>query len=530
MMKAKQAYLNKVKIAIDFFNQICYKINEALGAFIRVQEARKHMDRRHPSGRLLPITGDLAPAIASSAASGSTVKPATPGANALLRNRSFTIFWGGQTLASLGNMFALIAMPLLVFQATGQVAQMGLVTATFTISQLVAGVFAGQLIDGFNRRPHGRGRLRSPGSRTLAPAGRSRAPALMIFCDTSRALLFATIPLVWMLAGPQVWLIYVITALGAMLGMIFQVGFITTVANLVEKEQIITANGYINASMAITAMIGPLLGGVAVEHFGPAIALSGQAAAFAVSALSLLFIRLRPAQAAEHEAEDKGLRGMLAGVRFLFAQPVLRAVTIVLLVYGLATGAALDLFIFHIKSDLHQGGTAIGFVFAASSIGAIIGSLGAGFIRKRLGFGPSYLGATALSGIPFILIGLLFNLYALVALAALFQLVSMVQGINSMSLRQEITPEGLLGRVTAAFWTISGVMTPLGAAAGTALAARIGAPDTFIWMGLLAVAIGVGGMFSPARERRPAGSAISKIKTDTPKPETAEPTTQVAGI
>src|SRR5579885_2084027 len=205
------------------------------------------MDRRHPSGRLLPTTGDLAPAIPSRAAA-----PSTSGANALLRNRSFTIFWGGQTLASLGNMFALIAMPLLVFQATGQVVQMGLVTATFTISQLIAGTFAGQLIDTLNRR------------------------VLMIFCDAGRALLFASIPLVWVLVGPQVWLIYVVTACGAVLGMIFQVGFVTMVAKLVEKEQIITANGYINASMAITAMIGPLLGGVAVERFGPAIALSAQ--------------------------------------------------------------------------------------------------------------------------------------------------------------------------------------------------------------------------------------------------------------
>jgi MFS family permease len=497
-----------------------------------VQEARLHMDKRHPSGRLLPLTGDLTPAAPASRAA----RTATPRTNALLRNRSFTIFWGGQTLASLGNMFALIAMPLLIFQATGQVVQMGLVTATFTISQLIAGVFAGQLIDRFNRR------------------------ALMIFCDTSRALLFAIIPLTWLLVGPQVWLIYVVTALGAILGMIFQVGFVTTVANLVEKEQIITANGYINASMAITAMIGPLLGGVTVERFGPAIALSAQAAAFAVSALSLLLIRLRPAPAGKNAAaEGTGMSSLLAGVRFLFAQPVLRAVTILLLVYGLATGAALDLFIFHIKSDLHQDGTAIGFVFAASSIGAIIGSLGAGFIRKRLGFGPAYLGATIISGIPLILIGLVSNLYALVALAALFQLASMVQGINSLSLRQEITPDALLGRVTSAFWTIAGVMTPLGAAAGTALAARIGAPGTFLCMGLLVCAIGLGGVFSRAcgggrmrergsrtlapfgrsdlsrdraRERRPAGSAIGGAPPETsPVPAREEgQAAQVAGV
>jgi MFS family permease len=443
------------------------------------------MNQRTASGRL--ILPDHR-AVALAAPAGPTQPDAAPASSpALLRNRSFLIFWGGQSLASLGTMFALIAMPLLVLQATGQVVQMGLVTATFTISQLVAGIFAGQLIDTFNRRQ------------------------LMILCDGGRALIYASIPLVWFFVGPQVWLIYVVTASGAILGQIFQVGFVTTVANLVEKKQIITANGYINASMAISAMIGPLLGGVAVEHFGPAIALSAQAAAFAISALSLLLIRLRPiaAERATAGKEEHGVSAMLAGVRFLFAQPVLCAVTVILLAYGLATGAGLDLFIFHVKSDLHQSGTAVGFVFAASSIGSIIGALAAGLVRKRLGFGPVYLGALILSGPPLLAIGLSGNLYAVAGLAGVFQHVSTVMGINSMSLRQEITPDALLGRVTAAFWTISGVMTPLGAALGTALAARIGAPATFFWMGLLVVIVGLGSLFSPARQRWPAGAAFS---------------------
>lgn len=441
------------------------------------------MDRRTASGRLVPLDYPVAPAAPPAPAPAGAASVSSRGP---LRNRSFLIFWSGQSLASLGNMFALIAMPLLVLQATGQVAQMGLVTATFTVGQLVSGLFAGQLVDALNRR------------------------VLMIICDAGRAVIFATIPLTWIFFGPQVWLIYVVTALGSVLGMIFQVGYVTAVANLVEKDQIITANGYINASMAISAMIGPLLGGVAVARFGPAIALSAQTAAFAISALSLMLVRLRPvaADATQAQGSEHGISALLAGVRYLFGQPVLCAVSVILLAYGLATGAGLDLFIFHIKSDLHQDGTAVGFVFAASSIGAIIGSLAAGIIRKRLGFGPAYLGAVILSGLPFMVIGMSYNLYVVAGLAAVFQLVSMVMGINSMSLRQEITPDALLGRVTAAFWTVSGVMTPLGAALGTALAARIGAPWTFFWMGLLMVVIGLAGIFSPARQRRPAGSAL----------------------
>jgi MFS family permease len=469
------------------------------------------MDHRTPSGRLLPITGPLIPASPRPAASpaaqpetAAQIAPAAPAAaqpaQSLWKNRSFAIFWSGQTLASLGNMFSLIAMPLLVLQATGQVVQMGLVTATFTIAQLLTGIFAGQLVDSLNRR------------------------ILMIVCDAGRMLIFATIPLAWWLVGPQIWLIYVVTASGAILGMIFQVGFIAAVPNLVERAQIITANGYINASSAITALVGPLLGGLAVEHFGPSIALSGQAAAFAISAFSLLFVRLRPTSAHPAAEQTHSKSALLAGVRFLFAQPVLRAVTLILLAFSMVMAAGLDLFIFHIKSDLHQGGTATGLVLAVSSIGAILGSLAAGALRKRLGFGATYLGALILSGLPLALVGVWLNLYALAALAGLVQLTNMVMGINSMSLRQEITPDALLGRVTSAFWTISGVATPLGAALGTALAAHIGAPMTFVWMGILVMAIGAVGLFTSARQSRPAGSVISEGQPEIPAPaQTREP-------
>ncbi len=448
------------------------------------------MESKTVSGRLASLE-EPTPTSAPVAGSGSI--PASASSPALWHNRAFLIFWGGQGLASLGTMFALIAMPLLVFQATGQVVQMGLVTATFTTAQLVAGTFAGQLVDRFDRR------------------------RLMIACDASRALIFSSIPLVWWFFGPQVWLIYVVTASSAILGMIFQVGFVTAVANLVDKDQIITANGYINASMSVTNMVGPLLGGVAVEHLGPALALSVQAAAFAVSAVSLLLVRFR--QIADEKQSQAGKqRGAeaLAGMRFLFTQPVLCAVTCILLFYGLVIGAALDLFIYHLKTNLHQGGTAIGFVLAGGSIGAIIGSLMAGPARKRLGFGPTYLGAVALGGLPILAVSLVMNLYVVTALVALSQFAGMVMGINSMSLRQEITPNALLGRVTSAFWTISGVMTPIGAAAGTALAARIGAPATFVWIGLLVMLIGLAGIFSPARQRWPAGSALSDARQKNP--------------
>ena len=110
-------------------------------------------------------------------------------------------------------------MPLLVLQATGSVAQMGLVTGTFGVGQLVSGIFSGPLIDRVDRR------------------------RLMVLCDLGRTLLYGSIPLVWLMFGPQMWLIYVVAGLGALLGNTFQVGSITAVANLVKKSQLTEANG-----------------------------------------------------------------------------------------------------------------------------------------------------------------------------------------------------------------------------------------------------------------------------------------------
>ncbi|WP_198012505.1 hypothetical protein [Promicromonospora sukumoe] len=79
----------------------------------------------------------------------------------------------------------------------------------------------------------------------------------------------------------------------------------------------------------------------------------------------------------------------------------------------------------------------------------------------------------------------------------------MLAAVSSMSLRQMVTPDALLGRVTAAFWTIHHSLAPLGAAALTASADRFGASRPLlavavIYLGVVAVAF-----FTPIRGRNP---------------------------
>jgi MFS family permease len=70
----------------------------------------------------------------------------------LARDRNFLIFWAGQTFAVLGDAFALVALPLLVLEATGSVARMGQITAVNGAGALLAGLVAGPLVDRLDRR------------------------------------------------------------------------------------------------------------------------------------------------------------------------------------------------------------------------------------------------------------------------------------------------------------------------------------------------------------------------------------------
>lgn len=409
--------------------------------------------------------------------------PAKPAAR-LWRNRNFNIFWVGQLLSALGDAFALIALPLLVLETTGSVAQMGLVTGASGVSMLLTGIFAGAIVDRVDRR------------------------RLMILCDLGRALLYGLIPLGWWLGGTSLWLIYTVAIGGTALGMVFQVAYTAAIPNLVDHDQITDANGRLQSTFALASFVGPMLAGLVSARFGPAAAIGIDALSFLVSAASLLLIRLRPSSApTSSDTRPTSLFAELsAGVRFLLGEPVLRAVTLIFFLFTLIASGGFDLFIYYLKTDLGQSDNAVGLVFGVASLGAVLGALLTPLLRRRWGFGGCFLGGMALECVAIAAIGLAPSVLLMAGLAMGMTFGNAVKLINSMSLRQEITPDHLLGRVTSAFWIIIRAPRPIGAAVTTALAGQFGAATVLVVIGGLGLLIMIGGLFTPARTRWPSGA------------------------
>lgn len=403
-------------------------------------------------------------------------------------NRDFNLFWVMQTLSAAGSSFSSVAIPLLVLQATGSVAQMGLVTGAAGLASIGAGVFAGVLVDRVDRR------------------------ALLIGCDAVRAVAYALIPLVW-LASPQLWLVYAVVPLGAVLAMVFQVGYVTVVPNLVSADRITQANGRLYASYAAAGVVGPMLAGVVSGLFGPATAIGIDAITFGVSALGLCFVRFRPRSAVQPAAAESAAepvaasraswRDLLVGVRFLWQHPVLRTLTVLLSLLTFLSLGLTDLVIYRVKHDLGQSDAVVGYATAAGSVGVIVAALVVAPARRRLGFGTCWIGSQVLCGTAVACVGLTDSVAVLALLGTSYFFGISTAGICSMSLRQEVTPDHLLGRVTSAFWTIHSALGPIGAAVLTAAAARYGVPAVCLVAGAAVLVIAVGATFTPVRQRRP---------------------------
>jgi len=313
-------------------------------------------------------------------------------------------------------------------------------------------------------------------------------------CDVARCVLFALIPLVW-LVSPQLWLVYLVVPLAGVFSMLFQVTYVTVVPALVPADQITRANGHLYGSYAVAGVGGPMVAGVVSGLFGPSVAIAVDAASFAASAAGILLVRVvhAPSGATGHSV----LRDFLSGARFLWGHRVLRPLTALLALLTFLTYGLNDLIIFHLKHDLGQPDRTVGYVLAAGTGGTFVAALLVPHVRRRLGFGVAWIGAFALAGVAVAGLGPATSVPVVGGLATALLFGTGIAGICSMSLRQEVTPGHLLGRVTSAFWTIHSALGPPGAAVLTLAAAAYGMTPVALVAGAAILVIALSGALTP---------------------------------
>jgi MFS family permease len=397
----------------------------------------------------------------------------------LRRHRDFARLWAGETVSTFGSQVTELALPLaaVLTLAAGPL-EMGVLTAAGTAPYLVVALPAGVWIDRLRRRRR-----------------------LMILADLGRAALLASVPLAYALGVLGIAQLFAVALIAGTLTVLFNTAFTTLLPGLVPEQHLTSANGRLQTSAAAAQVAGPGIAGALVQALSAPAAILIDAVSYLFSAAALS--RIEAEEVAPPAGDRRPMRRDVAdGLRFVLGEPSLRAIV--------GSAATLNLFgllifsilILYARRDLHLEAGAIGLIFAAGGVGALIGALAAPGLARRLGQGRTIFAATVWFSVHLLVIPLATGSHAAAILAGnefLGGLAVMVFDVNAMTLAQMTSPARMLGRMSATMGFVTQGAKPLGALLGGVLGELLGL-HTALWVA------GVGGTgavlwtwFSPLR-------------------------------
>ncbi|GHF06042.1 MFS transporter [Amycolatopsis deserti] len=407
----------------------------------------------------------------------------------------FRLLWAGDTVSQAGTFVGITVLPLLaatVLSATP--GQMGLLTAAENAAFLLIGLPAGVWVDRMKRRP------------------------LMLRADFARAALLLTIPLAWWAGWLTLTQLVVVALLVSVGTVFFDVSYQSYLPSLVGRERLVEGNAKLQASQSVAQVVGPGLGGGLTQLFGAANAVLATGVGYLASGLFLLRIRTPEPEPEPHDGTP--LRTQIAeGLRFVFGNPALRAITLCTSAGNFAGTIVVSMQVLFLTRDLGLSPSGVGLVLALGSAGGVLGALTAGFWTRVIGQARA-IWLVPLSTWPLQLLLPLSQPGWSVALGVAGLVASgygiVVYNVAQVSYRQAICPDRLLGRMNATVRFVVWGTMPLGGLVGGGLGELIGVRPT-VWAGcsLMAVTM-LPVLLSPLRKMR-------DLPVSPPAPTTAGP-------
>jgi MFS family permease len=301
-------------------------------------------------------------------------------------------------------------------------------------------------------------------------------------------------------ATPLIALYMAALALGA-LESAFAAVSISLVPGLVARPQLMRANGYLTSTQtAGEQFVGPALGGLLFAA-GAALPFILDGASFGLSALLLALAISARASRAQTAARPSSIHADISeGMRWLLSHPLLRLLAAVIATLAFCQAMILAVLVIFGLGVLHLTTAGYGVFYGVTAIGNVVGALLAGRAYRRFGIRRVLYGAAVLSGASYLVLGAT-SLVVVAAAAMVVETVCVSLGnVASLSLRQQLIPSELLGRVGNNFRSVVFGAITFGAVVGGALTAAFGTRATFIIAGV--AQIGLFLLMVPALSRR----------------------------
>lgn len=341
----------------------------------------------------------------------------------ILRHRDFSLLFFGQMISTSGTQIQIVVVAWQVYELTHSAIALGLIGLFQAIPRLIFSLVGGVLADALDRR------------------------RLLLVVNVILASLSGILALTTMAHVISTPIIYAVVLVAASVSAFEFPTRQAIVPMLVPREDLADALSYNIAMMQLTSILGAAIGGLVIARIGVANSywLDVISYLFVIGALIVMHVPRIPAA----QRAQAGIHGLLEGMRFLAAHPIILAV-LSLDFFATFFGSPRALLPIYAGSILHAGPQGLGVLTAATSIGALaIAPLTGLFSRvSRQGLGVAL--AVISWGVCVILFGLSTGP---LWLSALFLAGAGASDMVSMLLRNLIvqltTPDELRGRISA---------------------------------------------------------------------------------
>ena len=283
----------------------------------------------------------------------------------VLAIRDFLLLWIGQGTSLLGDQFHFIALSWLVLKMTGDPLALGTVMAVGGIPRAIFTLVGGAITDRISPR------------------------RVMLVSDAIRLFISALLAAQALTGTLQVWMIYVYSIVVGVVSGAFAPASMSITPHLVPSDDLQAGNSLMQGSMQLISFVGPAAAGAMIalfpdEKVGVALAMAFDALTFIVSVVTLWMMKAGSEVIAAQKAESFNVFGSIRdGIAFMFKDPALRAMFILIAVANFAFGGPVIVGVPYLADTRFvEGAVAFGLIMSGYAGGNFLGILLSGALPK----------------------------------------------------------------------------------------------------------------------------------------------------
>ncbi len=371
----------------------------------------------------------------------------------------FVRFWIASTVSDFGTYITTLAISvIIVLELEGSASDVGFVNAARWFPYLVLGLLAGVWVDRHRRKP------------------------ILVATDVGRGLILVTIAVLGLVNWLTIPLLAGLILLFGALSLMSDAAFQSFIPQLVPRELLVRANARLQQSDSVAQTSGPALAGWLIQVLTAPGALLLDAASYLTSAAVVARIPGSAARSVPPIAAGNIGKSVIEGIESVYRHPRLAPFALTTHLWFVFFSMFGAVFAVYALRERELGATGLGVVLAFSGVGAVLGTSVSSRLGGSYGVGRTVIAAWSLYPVAFATIAAAgffeageWSGFALIALGQfLVGLALGIEGPQGVGYRQAVTPDRLMGRMTATMRSINRGMIVIGAPLGGFLADTMG--------------------------------------------------------